>query len=431
MGIRFEKVSIVFQSFLCFILLFMPLALTQITSIYTVETPSHILYKYTNFDFSVVAIPVIFLGVFKLRKSKSIHFFYFTFMLLLINAFLPYDDNVFKTANFEMFLIMLQAAALNYIVFSFDIDSPKSKTDRAVLFLKVYFILCFLSTLLRLALGMSTDGRFGAIGLSVGGTGYFSAIMLLYLIYCEKYSFFNLFVTLCAFISLVLSGQRTCLFIFLVLILPYCVNIFFSTTRHTNNDIGRKKMQLLFIVMMSLLVFFTLILLLLVSMGMQLPGLSFVERVFDAVDNFLNGSLSQEGSVGGRFESIEAGLGVWVDNPIGIPNDFYSLQSRMCDYNYPTFPHCTLLDIILLWTLPVAIYVSGYCIKLWFILAKHHDELQWIMLFILIMSIIWGSPFTGIAQLFIELFFITLASIRVNTKYETFHIRFTFGGKKL
>ena len=47
------------------------------------------------------------------------------------------------------------------------------------------------------------------------------------------------------------------------------------------------------------------------------------------------------------------------------------------------------------------------------------------------MSIIWGSPFTGIAQLFIELFFITLASIRVNTKYETFHIRFTFGGKKL
>lgn len=233
MGIRFEKVSIVFQSFLCFILLFMPLALTQITSIYTVETPSHILYKYTNFDFSVVAIPVIFLGVFKLRKSKSIHFFYFTFMLLLINAFLPYDDNVFKTANFEMFLIMLQAAALNYIVFSFDIDSPKSKTDRAVLFLKVYFILCFLSTLLRLALGMSTDGRFGAIGLSVGGTGYFSAIMLLYLIYCEKYSFFNLFVTLCAFISLVLSGQRTCLFIFLVLILPYCVNIFFSTTRHT------------------------------------------------------------------------------------------------------------------------------------------------------------------------------------------------------
>lgn len=57
-------------------------------------------------------------------------------------------------------------------------------------------------------------------------------------------------------------------------------------------------------------------------MGMQLPGLSFVERVFDAVDNFLNGSLSQEGSVGGRFESIEAGLGVWVDNPIGIPNDF-------------------------------------------------------------------------------------------------------------
>ncbi len=427
----YKKMALAFESLICFILLFMPLVVSQITSIYTVETPSNIWYKYTSFDFSAFAVVVIVLAAFKMRKSKSVHFLSIIGLLFFINFFSPYEDNVFATGRFEMFLIMLQAAALNYIVFSFDDINQSSKTERAIVFIKVYFILCFFSTLLRLFLGMSTDGRFGAMGLSVGGTGFFSAIMILYLIYCEKYSFFNLFIIFSAVISLVLSGQRTCIFIFLALSIPYFFNIFLSSSNSNTDDNGNKKMQFLFIAMMCVLVLFILILLLLISVDVQLPGLSFVERVFDTVSDFFNGNLSNDGSVEGRWDSIEAGLAVWAENPLGIPNDFYSLQGRMIEFNYPTFPHCTALDLILLWTVPIAAFVFGYCIRLWLILAKNHDGFQWVVLFIIIMSVIWGSPFLAIAQLFIELFFITLSSINVKTKYSKAHFVLTFRKKEI
>ena len=426
----FKKISITFESVICLILLFMPQILTQMTSIYTVETPDNIWYKYTSFDFSIIGLCIIILAIFKIRKTRSIRFFSFILLLFFVNLFFPYEDNVFSTGRFEMFLIMLQAAALNYIVFSFDNISRESKPERAIMFIKIYFILCFLSTLLRLSLGMSTDGRFGAIGLSVGGTGFFSVIILLYLIYCEKYSSLNVFVIFSALISLILSGQRTCIFIFITLSIPYIFNIFFGTKQNNSNDNGSKKMQLLFLAMMGLGILLVLILLLLVSTNIQLPGLSFVERVFDTVSDFFNGNLSNDGSVEGRWDSIEAGLSVWAENPLGIPNDFYSLQSRMTDFNYPTFPHCTALDLILLWTLPIAIFVFGYCIKLWLILIKNHDRFQWVILFILIMSVIWGSPFLGSTQLFIELFFITLAVIRIKTKYHNVHFVLTLGGRQ-
>jgi len=405
------------------VLLFLPVKVIESTAIYVTKTPSYIWYDYFSYAFSVVAIPIFLIAFIRRNKSQAINFSKVIGMSFVINIVYAIfnSSNIFSTKHYEMFLILLQAEAINCTVFSFD---KNKETTHAENFLDIYFVLAFWSQILRMILGMNTFGRYGAIGLGVGGTGYFCAIYILYIVYCKKMDKSVMIRMLFAMVSLLLSGQRTCLFLCIVFLLPYIIELF--SVLLENKKVSRamfRKIKFLF-GLAVLIILIILIVLALYSWGIKIVGLEYIERVLDAIVALFSRNLSGITSVSGRTASIDAGIKVWLANPFGISNDFYDLQYRMSQENYVTFPHSTLLACILLWTVPLAIFCTIYVINLWRGLVREKSSFQWIVLFIIVMDIVWGGPILDVPLFFLQLYFLSIAKVKLGK--ETKRIKIVF-----
>ena len=257
---------------------------------------------------------------------------------------------------------------------------------------------------LRIILGMSTFGRYGAIGLSVGGTGYFSSLYLIYLMYIHKYTQYTPVLISIAFLALILSGQRTNLFLVLFFIIPYLFSDVFQASNKNNK---------LFL-HMFLVIFFLFVSFFLVIFGEQIMSSfeteNFLTRILTTIQDFSDDTVSSDYSVDGRMRSIEAGLDILSETPTGISNCFYDLQFRMLELQFPTFPHSSLLSCLLLWSIPITLYCMYYLILLTIKLLIKRNGYFFVVLYILLIMIVWNGPFLDYPIVFITLFFISLAT---------------------
>ena len=397
-----------FIDVICLIILFLPVEILLNTSIYTVETPNSIGYKYRSFDFSIIQLPIIVLGLLYSKKSKSINFG--TIILLIafkdwvyVSIFglpqsIPYD--------LSLFLILLTSWALSVLVFREKKDLQKS----TIKFIDAYTLLAFLSQILRLVLGLSTEGRFGALGLSVGGTGFLMSTYIIFSL-CVKERIG--FITILSFLSLILSGQRTNLFLCVIFCLLYII-----LTLYTKKfaHLRKKNSKYLFFFFATSFVLILLLSTISVLTGGLSFGLDFLDRTIESLNLFVDGNLQKEGSVEGRFLSVVSGLEVLTQHPFGLSNVFYELQYYMSEMGYPTFPHNFVIANSLLWSPFVILLCFFWQLKLTIKLFVHNSILFIIPFYILVLSFLWGSPFTDYCLLFVILFFLSYSNFSLKSK---------------
>lgn len=400
--VRINKKNI-FRYLYCMIALFLPVEIVANTSFYSVSTPAAVWYKYRSFHFSFLIIPLLIYALFIKRKSYAIPFHKIIFAIAMKdvivcalgmnNSEIPFD--------LSLYFVLLIAWSITAVVMQ---GGGPEGIIPGEQFFDWYFVFAFMSMFLRLFLGMNTDGRYGAIGLGVGGTGFFSAVYIVYLIYVHEYSGFTPVALMIAFLTLILSGQRTNLLFCVLFCIPFVLKNMFSNKTGNGNQ---KKTIFLWGGMFVGIVLISSVILL-EEIGVQIPGMEFISRTFDAVERFINGDLSNEASVGGRLLSIEAGKTILDENVLGITNVFYDLQYRMTKLNYPTYPHCGVLDCALLWSTPITIFCEIWLIKLMVRLAKIRNGMFWVVLYIQILMIVWGSPFLDYPMLFIILMLLSM-----------------------
>lgn len=402
-----------FGELYCMILLFLPTEIIQLTSIYTKTTPAGFRYKYTSFYFSALLIPAILIALLIRKRTKAIRFD-LVIIAIVIKDFLYLTfakDLQLVEYNFSFNLILIASWSILTIVFAF---CDKNNTESVELFLDNYLLLAILSQFLRLALRMSTNGRYGAIGLSVGGTGYFDAIFIVYCLYCRDFTNRVKILMFLAAISLVLSGQRSNLLFLLCFCVPYMV----KSLRDRRLSKGESSKNIIIWLFAGLGIIVILLITTLNELGFEIKGFEFVTRTISAFENFVNGNIGNESSVEGRVLSLQAGFNVLKSNPLGITNNFYDLQYRTLLNSYPTFPHNTLLCCYLLWSPFVVIFCLICLFKLLFRAKKFEVGLFWPLLYIVIYNLVTGSVFLDYPYLFINLFFISLTKCKTDFLIE-------------
>lgn len=390
----------------CLFILLMPVNLISNTAFYEISTPASIWYKYRTFEYSIFVIPLIILAVVSHKKSTAIQFIHIIvavaikdFVFTMIgkqNPEVPFD--------FALYLVLLIAWALSVAIMRYDDGS----NQQAGHFLDTYFILAIMTMLLRVVLGMTRFGRYGAIGLSLGGTGFFAAIYVIYLLYVREYSKRVPYLIIIALMALILTGQRTNLFFCVLFCIPYVSKSIFSRGEDSEGKI--KSMLLGGILLFTIIA--VCILIILNDFGIKIEGFDYITRIFEAVSRAFSGELGGEASLSGRTRSLNVGMAVLSENPFGITNVFYDLQYRMARLTYPTFPHSSVLASALLWSTPITLVCLIWLIRLLVKLRKMRDGYFWIVLYIVILMTIWSGPFVDYPMLFIILLLLSMSHNR-------------------
>lgn len=390
-----------------FALLFLPVAVIGSTAIYSISSPDFINYKYLNYNFSILALPSIALAYFVKGKVQVIPIGRIIVLILVWNVLhaIAVGNDVFSSFHIEMFLVMIQAWSLLILVFY---------THRSVgihQFIDVYVLLCFLSQITRMLLDYSTDGRYGAVGLSVGGSGFLYSIYIVYLINCRDLNVKTIAMLGIALIGLILTGQRTSFAFLVIFIVPSVIGGVYDLGRSARKT-KREFIKYLFLTLMFVLAFSLLLVIsLLILIGYDFDYLPFINRGVEAIDGAFSGNFGEISSVSGRVLSILTGIDVLLQNPWGLSNDFFDLQRNIESSGYPTFPHSTALSMLLLWSSPIAIFCFAYILKLWASLWLAGRNYHSVILFLICMSVFWGGPFLDYPFLFVLLFFVSLGVI--------------------
>lgn len=406
-GKKYKVVDIFFvvMAIISIIILVLPNSTLNNTAFYSVETPSNIVYKYTSFAISYLIIPVIVFGLVRIPFYKGFQFWKIIIAVFLIDILIISrvgGGNIIATGRFEMFFIMLQAWATCEIALSDRIDV----IDGANWFLDIYFLIGFVTLLYGIANGYnSLEGRAYIQGLGVGGTGYFAAIYLLHCIYCRKQDMLSWIRLSLGLFTLIVSGQRTSIFVFIVFLIPFFHDYVIKRKQTSSRKLISTVIYIFFILIVGTLFISTN------------SNAGFIARTTDAFKLILAGKLSSEGSVAGRWGLNFAGLQILKENPLGLANDYYELQYRIGQIAFPTFPHSTIISDTLLWSTPVSIYCCYQLVKIEVILFRNNDSMKWILLFLLVMAVIWGGPELSPAPLVIKILFASLAKIEAD-KYK-------------
>ena len=387
-------------------LLFLPLAFVEYTSFYSAASPDYISYKYFHYHFSYLALPAIFFALVVRGYVDSVPFWRLVLLIATWTTvhFFVFGNAIFSELRVEMFLILLQAESLVVLVLY---ACKKKDIGR---FIDAYFVLLFLSQILRMGLAMSTEGRFGAIGLGVGGTGYFNALYCIYLLKCRKFNSQGAILFMASLLGLVLSGQRANL----LLLVLFCCSIFtgmlFRMLRKGSlSGTNAAKYEFVVCVFVLTALATAILNLLFVISALDFNAVPFLARVVHIFDDLLSG-YAIDSSIHGRIESISSGVKILMENPLGLSNDFFDLQYAMQLRGYPTFPHSTLLSIMLLWSPFIALLALWWLVRLWRLLLRHHCAYHIIVLYILVSNTVWGGPYLNYAHLFVTLLFLSLAN---------------------
>ena len=403
--VRKDNISLVRYVY-CMIILFLPVNVISRTSIYSVTTPDTIWYKYRSFDFSIFAIPLLIYAFITVKSTFAIPFHKIIIAIGIKDVifYVIGQNNTAIKFDFSLYLILIISWAITVIVLNGDYDDEEIPGER---FLDCYFLLAFASIILRFMLRMTTEGRYGAIGLSVGGTGFFSAVYIIYILYVHEYKKTTPIILTMAFITLILSGQRTNLLFCILFCIPYVI----LNMQSKRISVGNRRKALLLRVLLCIGLVAICAFLFLDELGVEIQGMSFITRTLDSVSRLMNNDISGEASVEGRYLSIEAGLSILKTNILGITNVFYDLQHRMTRLNYPTYPHSSCLDCALLWSTPITLFCELWLIRLLIKLARKRVGMFWVVLYIQILMLLWGSPFLDYPMLFIILLLLSMARV--------------------
>ena len=394
-GLRIKAITIL-MGFMCFLMI-LPDDVFGWIPIYRSVTPSSISYRWLDFNFGIIQLFVLFIGVYYIVRLKKVAVFLLA-VLMLIREFVYFiisENNIFSVSAYEMYLTLFIGYA--FVLWA---EGGLKSLEECERYFKWFLISNMLTLYINFATGGSGGrlvGRYHSSNLDVGGTGTVCVLCILFLGFAKRKKWYDyLFVVLSIF-GLLLSGSRANLLLLaMILVLYYILHLFLKFKKETRGSDNRR-------------VFFTRLLIVIFAIvGLIIGGYLYKDRLY----NWILGSrfealLTSEGmrsdsSFIGRMASFTAGLDVLKYHPLGISGYFINLQMEMRMRGYPTFPHSTLLSMYLFFG-PVVLIIYGIWISLLKRIRMIDVKYYMMILFLLISTIIYGGPIANFKIVFMIL----------------------------
>lgn len=360
-----------------FVVLSLPDGIKSMTSLYKMTTFGiDVTYTY-NYYFSLLEIPIILIALIKYKYSYSIKFLKVFFLILILNIFywILNMENVIQLHSYEMFLLLITGFSASVIV----MDRENSLQDIDTI-LDWFTILQFALLILSMITGASgQDGRYAAIGMGSGATANIASYYLVWTFFLRM-SKTKLFPAGIAFITVILTGSRTNLLVFVLIAIVFIGRLLKKQIIDGN---GKKLLYSLMIIVPFFILGFMF------SHGVKMESF---ERVASLFKGNIFSNITSDDSYLGRIRSIEGSLQILKENPNGLPFSIYALERVSARIFSMEYPHSTLLSYILLWSPFIAWGCMGYLVYLLIKAIRMKDNSAIFMFFNIVMLVFYGSP---------------------------------------
>lgn len=359
-----------------FLILSLPDGIKNMTCLYKMTTKGiHVTYTY-NYYLSFLEIPIIFLGLLYYKYSRVLKFIWIYILIFAINIayFLIGASNIITLQSYESFLLLLTGFCAACIVLQNQNDYLEVEK-----ILDWFIVLQFALQIVSMVSGASgADGRYAAIGMGSGATASLACEYLIWTLFARKGDT-KLFPVICAVVTILLSGSRTNLLVFLLIAIIFLGKLI---KKQVEDGHSRRIFWVLIIGVPALI--------LAIFFGVRNGGS--VERFTSLFEgNFIN-NVTTDDSFLGRQRSIEGSFRILKDHPMGIPFSIYAIENLSSRYFTMEYPHSTLLSYILLWGPIIAIFVFVYIIRLFVRAIKLKDNSAIYLGYYIFILIFYGSP---------------------------------------
>ena len=398
------------EQFVCLIVLIVlniPGFLIDVSTIY--HTEHRFLlgdFAYLSYDLNFFELLLIIWGVLLLpRKSNNVHMLPIIILVALkeVMFFLVGKDNVFSYNSFEMFFCVFVAIASCDIICKETNDS----LDYIERFLDLLIIFNFVWQIIFIVSGKIAIGdRVNAISMGYGAVAYLCSIHILYKLLTKELNKKNLILIAVCFVSIILSGSRFNLLISLLGILAFSGYILRNAT---------KNMRI--IIVLLLIAFIAVLIASLINPSLfgDNKNLNRVLNLFQG-GNFIQ-NLSNDESILGRFLSLQIGIDLIKENPLGLSNSFIDIQGKTIEHGFFSYPHSNLMTYYLRWGI-----VFVFCVIWMFRICKEAKRLKnkgvlYFMIVFMISNTIYGGVET--APKVYTYLFLLLSLIKLDLRYQT------------
>lgn len=394
-----------------FFLLSMPNDFYEMTSMFVLKQPDNIrFYRMQETYLSILYLPFIIQSIYYIIKKKDKNAIRPLLFLMIIALkdivyyffFYKGEINILYFATFFQFLI----AFLLVIQIFGNYDYP----DGIEHFLKLFFYASILSMIISFITNKgnaifnnSFTNRFNIAGMGGGETAVVISFATLYFTLIKDKPHNKIIIFIIGEMLIMLTGCRKDV-IYVAFICLICWI--------------RKKKKISFWTKKSTIILTLVGILLLITITMPGIGRGIIqkvslERYIEMFSNIFSGNLinflKKDDSAIGRMDSIVAGMKVIRESPvIGHFFSIHFLQEIMQKYNYPTFPHSTIVWLYAVMGVFSLVIFYSYCKSL-INLIKINSPFQYIFMYILIRESISGGANTSIKYIIIMLFFLVLS----------------------
>lgn len=385
-------------------LMIMPDDFFSFLPIYQISTPSYIAYKLIDYKFGIVQVLILIAGLISLflKKNKTIPLLLIYYLLRETIFFFFGKECAWKAHSFEMILTLIVGITLAYLV------SNHSYGNEIEDFFYHFICLNEISIYVNILMGnggLGVSCRFHASNLDVGATGTLSVIGFLWLWNNKNnYRNKNLVMILCV-LGLIFSGSRIDYLLFALFFVLILIN------HSMNGNANREKIKRTFYRLLILAFFLAFAFLIFRSRITAFFNSARVQALFAMSTTISDSSFT------GRLHSINKGLIILQNHPLGISCSMVGLQVEMNRVGYPTFPHSTLLSSYLLYgpiILILYVYAVYHCIKY----HGYQSTYYWVFIYLLVETIISGGPMNNFKIVFIFAMIFIMAKREENTLKE-------------
>ena len=385
-----------------FLLLIVPSIAFEVSAIYIFHSPNEIRYEWLHSPVSFLfVIPlVLYLSYLKTSWPKEavyqVIFIVTLFVWTLMKNALG-ESYLLTQGYFELFYALIVANILFTVVVIL-LEKDASQVAR---FYELFMILQLAGLFAEFAVGVKVlDGRYHAPNLDTGTTGTLVGLFFIYQLAVKKTK--NIYAILILLLAMLLSGSRANLMLALL----------FASV-HWAGQIPKISFKVYKKSVWKLLLFAVLMVADSGSIVSLISSLD-LERLVTMFSGS-SGGIAEDDSALGRLHSMEIGLELLKENPLGLAFSFVDVQSAVQMKGYPTFPHSTLLFMLLAMG-PVFLWVVWLGFKNLFRLIRRKNPYRLFLGYIILYHIVAGGAIVNFKIYFI--YFVMFYLISQSMKKE-------------
>jgi hypothetical protein len=254
--------------------------------------------------------------------------------------------------------------------------------------------------------------RYHASNLGHGETAQIMAIASMYYFLISKYNH-KIYLGVAYIVLLLSTGNRKEIFFIIFIIFIHLLR-----NNWDNKVVGKKfKNRISETTLLLPLLFISVLIILLPYLAERFSMDRYTEMLTNLTENGVASFFSTDDSAEGRWVSIIAGISVIKLSPIlGLSFSCYDMQYNLNLFDYPSFPHNT---IVFYWCVlgAVTLYIVYVYLVNWYKLIINKSKFQYIVFYLFLHNGIAGGAYLNFKSIFLYLFILNMA-IFINRTYD-------------